>query len=290
MDVALHPDFAENRFVYFTYSIGDRNANRTAMGRARFDGERLNGFEELFRVSRAKSGGQHFGSRILWLPDNTMLLTIGDGGNPPVRLDGEFIRNKALDLGSHYGKVLRLKDDGTPPDDNPFIDRQGAKPEVYSYGHRNAQGIDRDPDTGRVYANEHGARGGDELNLIEPGANYGWPEVTYSREYFGPRISERTDAEGVVEPMIVWTPSKAPSGLLFYSGDRHPQWRGDLFSGALILEHVRYIDLDDAGNVLEEREIRTGKRVRDVRQGPDGHIYIITDERNGELIRLKPTA
>lgn len=286
MDVSLHPAFAENGFVYLTYSIGTRNENRTAMGRGRFDGERLTEFEELFRVSQLKQGGQHFGSRILWLEDGTMLLSIGDGGNPPVRLEGAFIREQAQELDSHLGKVLRLNEDGSVPSDNPFVGVDGATPEVWSYGHRNIQGMALDPASGRVYANEHGARGGDELNLIEAGENYGWPVATYSREYFGPRISPDTEREGMVDPLVVWTPAQAPCGLAFYDGELHDSWRGDLFSGGLIAEQVRYLDLDGEGRVVDEKKITVGKRVRDVRVGPDGGLYLLTDEADGELLRV----
>lgn len=287
MEVSVHPEFEDNRFVYLTYTEGTREANRTVVARGRFEQDRLDNVVVIFRVDETKSGGQHFGSRILWLPDGTFLLAIGDGGNPPAKYDGDFIRKQAQNLDADLGKVHRLNADGSAPDDNPFIGRDDADPTVYSYGHRNIQGMARDPESGRVYANEHGARGGDELNIIEPGVNYGWPRASYSREYYGPRISERTAIEGMRDPHLVWTPSKAPSGLCFYTGDVHPAWKGDLFSGALVHEHIRWIDLDAEGNVLDEREIRTGgDRVRDVRQGPDGHIYFLTDESDGGLHRI----
>ncbi|MEM1185415.1 MAG: PQQ-dependent sugar dehydrogenase [Planctomycetota bacterium] len=289
MEVSLHPDFDQNKFVYLTYTEGSKAANRTVLGRGTLDGDRLADFDVVFRVAETKSGGQHFGSRILWLPDDTLLLAIGDGGNPPTRYADGYIRDQAQNPGAHLGKVLRLNDDGTAPSDNPFAEDVDAAAEVYSYGHRNIQGMARDPESGRIYVNEHGARGGDELNIVEPGVNYGWPLVTYSREYYGPRISERTTSTGMRDPHLVWTPSKAPSGLAFYTGDKHPGWKGDLFSGALIHKHVRRVDLDEAGNVLGEEEFRTEKRVRDVRQGPDGHLYVLTDESRGELLRLVRT-
>ena len=289
MDVSVHPRFADNGFVYLTYTDGAPRANRTVMSRGRLEGERLVGVEEIFRVAQTKSGGQHFGSRILWLPDGTMLLSIGDGGNPPVRYEGGYIREQAQNTGTHLGKVLRLNDDGSTASGNPFVGDSGAAPEVYSYGHRNIQGMARDPESGRIYASEHGARGGDELNIVEPGVNYGWPVATYSREYFGPRISQQTTADGMRDPIVVWTPATAPSGLAFYTGDRHPEWRGDLFSGSLVARHVRWVDLDDNGMPIGQREFLTdGKRVRDVREGPDGHIYVLTDEEPGELLRLLP--
>ncbi|MEM7756212.1 MAG: PQQ-dependent sugar dehydrogenase, partial [Planctomycetota bacterium] len=192
MEVSLHPEFEDNQLVYLAYTEGDRNANRTVLGRGKLLYDRIERFEVIFRVDETKSGGQHFGARVVWLPDNTLLLSIGDGGNPPAKYGDTFIRNLAQDPDADVGKVHRLNDDGSAPDDNPFVGRDDADPTVYSYGHRNIQGMDRDPVSGRIYANEHGARGGDELNIIEPGVNYGWPKATYSREYWGPRISEET--------------------------------------------------------------------------------------------------
>ncbi len=287
LDIALHPDFADNRLVYLSFATGAPEANRTALARGRFDGRALRDTEVIFRNADPKSGGQHFGSRIVWLPDKTLLLSIGDGGNPPTSFNGENIRNQAQNLGTHFGKVLRLKDDGTPPSDNPFIGRPGAKPEIWTLGHRNIQGMTRDPVSGRIWANEHGSRGGDELNVIEGGHNYGWPEVTYSIEYWGPKISDETSRPGITDPKLVWTPSKAPSGLTFYTGDVYPRWKGDLFSGALKFRQIRRIDLDGA-RVIGEEKLSIGQRVRDVRQGPDGYLYVLTDEDDGALLRILP--
>ena len=287
MDISLHPDFENNRFVYLTYSAGSRDANRTNIARATFDGQRLNDADVIFSVNRVKSGGQHFGSRILWLPDGTMLISIGDGGNPPVKYDGEFIRNQAQHTNSHLGKVLRLNDDGSPADGNPYTDDPDAAHEVWSFGHRNIQGLARDPDTGAIYANEHGANGGDELNRIEPAVNYGWPIATYSREYWGPRISDRVEAAGMRDPLVVWTPCIAPSGLLFYTGDDFPEWRGDLLSSGLVSEQVRRTKVQ-SGEPAGETKITIGKRVRHVLQGPDGGLYLLTDEQAGQLLKLVP--
>ena len=291
MEVALHPRFEENRVVYLAYSSGNRRSNRTVLGAGRLsqDGTALEDFEELFAVAESKSGGQHFGVRIVFLPDETMLLAIGDGGNPPTRYEGKFIREQSQNKGAHLGKVLRLTDRGEPAAGNPFADDAAAAAEVFSLGHRNIQGMARDPETGTIWATEHGARGGDELNVIRAGVNYGWPTVTYSREYHGPRISDEVAGPGFEDPVIAWTPSKAPSGLCFYTGDAFEDWKGDLFSGALVLRHIRHIDLED-GEVVGETKIPTEGRVRDVRQGPDGMIYFITDESRGELLRLVPAA
>ncbi|WP_296805792.1 PQQ-dependent sugar dehydrogenase [Thiocapsa sp.] len=287
MDVALHPDFERNQLVYLTFATGTPNANRTALARGRLQDDRLRDVEVIFENADAKSGGQHFGSRLVWLPDKSLLMSIGDGGNPPVSFAGGNIRDQAQRLETHFGKVLRLTEDGRPHPDNPFVDRKGARPEIYSYGHRNIQGLALDPASGRVWANEHGSRGGDELNLIERGKNYGWPEVTYSMEYRGPRISDETTRPGVVDPLINWTPSKAPSGLAFYTGDRYPGWQGNLFSGALVFGEVRRIVLDGA-KVVDEEKLTIGNRVRDVRQGPDGYLYVLIDSGEGSLLRIRP--
>jgi glucose/arabinose dehydrogenase len=288
LDVALHPDFADNRLVYFTFATGTADANRTALARGRFDGQALHDTQVIFRNADAKSGAQHFGSRIVWLPDRSLLMSIGDGGNPPARFAGENIRNQAQNPGTHFGKVLRLKDDGTPHPDNPAARQPGARPEIWTLGHRNIQGMTRDPVSGRVWANEHGSRGGDELNLIEGGGNYGWPVVSYSNEYWGPRVAEESSRPGIVEPRLVWTPSKAPSGLSFYYGEAFPAWKGDLFSGALKFQQVRRIRLDGT-RVVGEEKLTIGKRVRDVREGPDGHLYLLTDEDDGALLRIVPS-
>ena len=287
MEVSLHPRFAENRFVYLTYSHGTNEANRTRVARATFDGKALRDLKVIFEVNQAKSGGQHFGSRIIWLPDSTMLVAIGDGGNPPVQLDGDLIRKQAQNLRSRLGKIVRLNDDGSIPKDNPFVGRTNADPAIWSYGHRNIQGLAFDPATRRVWATEHGARGGDELNLAEAGKNYGWPIVTYSQEYSGGEISKERSRPGMVDPKVYWTPSPAPSGLAFYNGDKVPEWKGKLFSGELVSRDVRRIDLDEKGNVKGQQTISIGQRVRDVRQGPDGFLYVLTDEQNGQLIRLQ---
>ncbi len=268
MDVSVHPRFAENRFIYLTYSHGTNDANRTRMARAVFDGKSLKDVKVIFEVSQSKSGGQHFGSRITWLPDNTMLLAIGDGGNPPVQLEGDLIRKQAQNRKSHLGKILRLNDDGSIPKDNPFVNTANADPAVWSYGHRNIQGLTFDAGTKRVWSTEHGARGGDELNLVEAGKNYGWPIVTYSREYSGGEITTERSRPGMVDPKTYWTPAAAPSGLAFYDNKRVPDWQGDLFSGELIGQGVRHINLDAKGNVASQNLIDIGQRVRDVRQGP----------------------
>lgn len=288
LDVSVHPRFAENRLVYLTYAHGSESANRTRIARATLDGKALKNLQVIFEVSQSKSGGQHFGSRILWLPDGTMLVAFGDGGNPPVRLEGDLIRKQAQNLRSRLGKIVRLNDDGSIPKNNPFVKNAKADPAVWSYGHRNIQGMALDAGRNRVWATEHGARGGDELNLVEAGKNYGWPVVTHSQEYAGGEISSERSRPGMVDPKLVWASTTAPSGLAFYSSDRIPSWKGDLFSGGLVSQDVSRIDLDANGNVLGQQSIKIGQRVRDVRQGPDGLLYILTDEQNGQMIRLEP--
>jgi len=289
MDVSLHPDFRTNNLVYFTFTEGNNQGNRTAIARGQLRGTRLVNLETIFRVADTKRGGQHFGSRIEWLPDKTFLVSIGDGGNPPSSIGNTLTRDLAQSLGSHLGKVLRLDGNGKAPRDNPFVGRQGALPEIYSYGHRNIQGLARDPQSGRIWANEHGARGGDEINLIEAGKNYGWPLATYSVEYSGPKISDNTSLPGMVDPVVVWTPCPAPSGLIVYTGNQFTAWKGDLFSGGLAGNDIRRVDLDSNGKVQGQEQLRMGVRIRDVRQGPDGNIYALTDEGNGELIRISPS-
>jgi glucose/arabinose dehydrogenase len=291
LDISLHPRFEKNRRVYFTYAHGISRANRTRVASAVFKGDAFENWQVVFEVIDAKSGSQHFGSRLVWMPDGTLLVSIGDGGNPPVRLDGGWIRKQAQNRRSHLGKILRLNADGTIPPDNPFFASADAEPAVWSYGHRNIQGLAYDPLRSIVWASEHGALGGDELNAVQAGKNYGWPAVTFSREYFdGTKISPLTSKAGMVDPTVVWTTAIAPSGLAIYTGDRFPRWYGDLFAGGLKSQDIRRIDLDDAGRVIGQSALRIGQRVRDVRQGPDGFLYVITDESNGSLIRLEPTS
>jgi glucose/arabinose dehydrogenase len=288
LDIALHPRFAENRFVYFTYSHGTQQANRTRVARAVFDGEKLTDWQVIFEVGQTKPGGQHFGSRLTWLPDETLLVSIGDGGNPPVELEGDFIRQQAQNRASHLGKIIRINDDGTVPADNPFRNDPKAAPEVWSYGHRNIQGLAYDPVTEQVWATEHGSRGGDELNLIQGGKNYGWPLVSASKEYStGQPVAPATSRPDMVDPLQIWTPAIAPSGLTIYNGDRHPEWQGTIFAGGLVDRGIRHLRVGENNEIIDETTIAIGDRVRDIRQGPDGHVYVLTDDNNGQLLRLE---
>jgi len=279
LDVVLHPDYARNGWIYFAYSAGRGRELGTRIARARLRGDRLADVQELFRMDRGGSTGRHFGSRLVFLPDRTLLFTIGERGE----------RRRAQGLDDHAGKTLRIRDDGGIPADNPFVGRPDALPQIYTYGNRNAQGMALQPETGLVWQHEHGPRGGDEVNIIEAGTNYGWPEITYGREYSGGEVSPDTSAPGMEQPVTYWVPSIAPSGMSFYDGSAFPGWRGNLFVGALAGRHLRRLVVDGRDVVHQEvlLEGRLG-RIRDVRQGPDGHLYLLTDERSGELLRLEP--
>ncbi|XXJ18655.1 PQQ-dependent sugar dehydrogenase [Desulfovibrio caledoniensis] len=288
LDIALHPDFKDNRLVYFTLATGTESANRTALARARFDGGRFHDAEVLFTASPAKSGGQHFGSRLAWLPDKTLVLSVGDGGNPPQRVDGMLARDQAQNPASHQGKLIRLRDDGTPADPPAFADRSAA-PGLYTMGHRNIQGMAYDPLRATLWVSEHGARTGDEINRIEPGRNYGWPKASWSKEYTLPMdVADHHSLPGMIDPAVVWKWRFAPSGLMVYTGDAFPAFKGDLLAGGLRSETIRLIELDESGAVLGDQDLPMGHRVRDIRQGPDGLIYVLTDEDDGRLIRLEP--
>ncbi len=291
LDLAVHPDFSNNRFVYMTFSTGSGSANHTALARGKLskDLKRLTDTKVIFSVEQKKRGGQHFGSRLLWLKDGTLLMSIGDGGNPPIKLDGRLIRLNAQDLSKHLGKVLRMDENGNPLDENPFASDNDPETNAYiwTYGHRNIQGLAMHPKTGEIWASEHGARGGDELNILKKGANYGWPEATYSREYFGPRISDTTTMEGAVHPQVVWTPCIAPSGLTFYTGTDFPDWKGDLLAGGLVKRQIRRIDFEN-GKIVGQTTLQFDDRIRWVEVGPDGGLYVLTDEIDGRLLKLVP--
>ncbi len=288
MDVALHPKFAQNRLVYWSYSHGTNNANRTRVARGVFDGSSLTDVKMIFEVKQAKAGGQHFGSRLQFLPDNTLLIATGDGGNPPASLDNGFIRLQAQNLTSRLGKISRINDDGSIPKDNPFVGNKNADDVVFSLGHRNIQGMTYDPINKRIWATEHGSKGGDEVNLIVKGENFGWPVASHSNEYFGPPVSQNKSLPGMLDPKLIWTPSIAPSGLAVYNSDKFPAWKGNLFAGALAGTAVHRLEVSATGAITKEHILEMPMRIRDVRAGPDGFIYVLTDENNGQLIRLSP--
>lgn len=291
MDVSPHPDFAKNRWLYLTHAVGTREENRTRVSRGRFEDDRLVDVETIFEVSQAKPGGAHFGSRIAWLPDGTMLVSIGDGGNPPNSLDGAFIRLKAQDRTSHLGKVVRLNADGSVPKDNPFAGDGEVQDSIFSYGHRNIQGLAVDRETGAIWATEHGPLGGDEFNRIEKGSNYGWPTVSHGREYVGgAQVGEGNRKDGMAPPVLVWAGATAPSGLMVYRGKLFPEWRGHVFSGGLMTQDVRKLEIGADGRISGQTALRVGARVRDVREGPDGAIWVLTDESRGRLFRFDPAS
>jgi glucose/arabinose dehydrogenase len=281
-DIVLHPHFAENSLVYLTYAAGTKAANGTQVARARFDGSALQDLHVIFKASPLKDTDAHYGARMAFLPDGTFALTIGEGFE---------YREKAQDLTSDLGKIVRLNDDGSVPQDNPFVAQAAVRPEIYTWGHRNEQGLAFDPESGRLYETEHGPRGGDELNIIVARRNYGWPVITYGMDYSGAYVSPYTQRPGLEQPVIYWTPSIAPSGLAMYRGDRFPAWRGDLFVGALAFKHLRRIHLDARGNVIDQEQLLNdlNSRIRDVRSAPDGYLYVCTDEADGRVLRLEPS-
>ncbi len=279
MDVALDPNFTANGRIYLSHITDTAAGQTTAVSRARLDGNQLHGFNTVF-VGRAASGtGRHFGSRLRFAPDGALFVTIGDRGR----------RSSAQDLGSHAGAILRLNPDGTALDNNPFVSRSGVLPEIWSYGHRNPQGLAFDPDTGWLWSQEHGPRGGDEVNLILRGRNYGWPAITHGRNYSGTKITDETARIGMEQPATYWVPSIAPSGLTVYRGAEFPLWNGNLFVGALRARLLVRLELDGDKVIHEERLLTDfGKRIRDVRTGPDGLIYLLLDENDAYIWRLEP--
>jgi glucose/arabinose dehydrogenase len=280
LDVALHPDFDTNGLVYLSLAGADDDGVGTEVARGRLVDDVLEDVEIIFRALPKSGGGRHFGSRLLFDTDGRLLITLGDRGDRP----------RAQDLGDHAGSIIRLEDDGGVPADNPFTQTPGAKPEIYTYGNRNVQGITLDPETGRVWAHEHGPQGGDEVNILAPGRNYGWPVITYGRNYvIGTKIGEGTHKEGMEQPIHQWTPSIAPSGMTLYTGDKFPAWRGNLLVGALKFRLLARLEVQDGKVVHEERLLEDVLgRVRDVRTGPDGYIYLLTDQGDGVLARLEP--
>jgi aldose sugar dehydrogenase len=287
MDVVLHPRFAENHFVYLTYSKpGDKDLIATALGRGMWNGSALTNFQELFVVEPWWDGQGGAASRIAFGRDGMLYMTTGAS-----------VANMkdAQDPSHHKGKVLRLRDDGTVPPDNPFVGRTGYKPEIYSLGHRNQLGLAIHPQTGAVWSNENGPNGGDEINVILPGRNYGWPDVSLGRSYEGP-WQGKFAKEGIEPPIVYWMPSIAVSGMAFYTGDRFPAWKGNVFVGALRYGeipqtgHLQRVVFNERGEEMRREMLLTElrQRIRDVRQGPDGLLYVLTDENPGALLRLEP--
>ena len=279
-DVVLHPDYAENGWLYLSYAHGDAEGNGTAIIRARLEDNRLVDMEQILLVSPLKDTPQHYGGRMAFKRDNTLLVTTGDGFE---------YREAAQDTNSELGKVLRITDSGATPDDNPFPN--AGKGRVFTYGHRNPQGLVIQARTGDIYMHEHGPRGGDEVNHLIRGANYGWPMISYGLDYSGAYVSPFTEAPGVALPRMYWSPSIAPSGMAFYNGDLFPEWKGQMFIGALVDQDVRRLVLEDGQLIEEERLFRElEQRIRDVRDLGDGYLYLLTDSATGSLIRVRPAS
>lgn len=291
LDIALHPKFAENNLIYLSYSKPGEKGATTALFRARFDGKQLADGKDIFVADAWTTSDVNFGSRLVFDSDGMLYMTIGERNFPFPENQGM----SAQDLSTHMGKVLRLRDDGSVPPDNPFVGQAGRKPEIFSYGHRNPQGITIHPDTGAVWSSEHGPLGGDEANILLPGRNYGWPLVTFGRGYDGKVITEFTKKEGIEQPQFYWVPSIGITGLLFYTGDRFPAWKGELLvagHGSMQVQRVR-----QQGRGTNEREaILTPvlrQRFRDIKQGPDGLLYLAASDKGnqantGAVLRIEP--
>jgi glucose/arabinose dehydrogenase len=282
LDVVLDPKFAENALVYWSYAEAGEGGNSTAVARGKLQGNRMVEVQKIFTQQPKVSSTLHCGSRLVFARDGRLFVVLGD----------RFSRkDDAQTLDNHLGKVVRIEADGKVPADNPFVGTPGAKPEIWSLGHRNMQGAALHPQTGELWASEHGPQGGDELNRVLPGRNYGWPLLTYGRNYgTGTRIGEEGPKPGFEQPLKVWLPlSVAPSGMVFLTSDRYPGWKGNLFLGTLRGETLLRLELDGSSVVREERLLgRANSRIRDVRQGPDGYLYVLTDSADGQLLRLQP--
>jgi glucose/arabinose dehydrogenase len=283
LDVALGPDFAASKAIFLSYAEPRQGGSATSVARARLeldgDGGRLEDVKVIFRQQPAAFGFMHFGSRLAFARDGNLFVTLGERGQ----------RDKAQDRGTHYGKVVRIRPDGSPPPDNPFVGKAGVQPEIWSWGHRNPQSAAIHPATGKLWTVEHAARGGDEVNIPLAGRNYGWPVITYGRDYSGLKIGEGTTKAGMEQPVYYWDPSIAPSGMAFYTGSLFPQWQGNLFVGALRGQALHRLVLDGERVVGEEVLLEDlGERIRDVRSGPDGALWLLTDNPRGRVLRLVP--
>lgn len=279
-DVLLDRDFARNKRLYLAFAHGDGSANATRVVRAKLAGNALQEMQTIFTVAPTKGTSAHYGGRLLQLDDGSILLTTGDGFQ---------YREASQDTTSQLGKVVRFGADGSLPDDNPFSDSEDGDPAVWTYGHRNPQGLAIDRATGRIFLHEHGPRGGDEINLLQAGKNYGWPAATHGINYSGAMISPHKSLPGMVDPLHVWVPSIAPSGFAIYRGDKFPAWQGRFFVGALVDREVRMLTEQPDGSFSEQTmfsELR--QRIRDVREGPDGYLYLLTDGEQGQLLRIVP--
>jgi glucose/arabinose dehydrogenase len=281
LDVILAPDFKQSRMIYLSYAEPGKDKKAgTAVARAKLVDDRLEDLTVIFRQEPKVEGNNHFGSRLAFASDEHLFITLGE------RFD--YSENSQT-LDNHLGKVIRLNADGSVPKDNPFVNQKGALPEIWSYGHRNSQGAAVHPQTGKLWMHEHGARGGDEINISQAGKNYGWPKASYGSHYSFLPIPDDHKGQGFMDPIHYWTPSIAPSGMLFYTGKAFPEWQGDLFVGALAETHLAHLELDGERVVKENKLlVNQEKRIRDVEQGPDGAIYLLVDDEEGEILTLRP--
>lgn len=284
LDIVLSPGFEKDRLIFMSFAEPrDGNASSTSVMRARFvekDGKAtLEDVKVIFRQDPARPGGFHFGSRLVFARDGNLFVTTGERN----------LKTPSQDLSNHIGKIIRITPDGQVPPDNPFVKDKNARPEIWSWGHRNVQGAALHPVTGKLWITEHGPRGGDEINIPEPGKNYGWPVIGYGIDYSGSKIHESTHRDGMEQPIYYWTPSIAPSGTMFYTADTFPGWKGNFFTGSLVFTALVRLELDGEKVVKEERLLESiGERIRDVRQAPDGTVWLLTDARNGKVLRLVP--
>lgn len=284
LDVVLDPAFETNAMIYFSFAKEEgSDQSRTAVGKAKLTNEGLTDVQQIWQQAQSKKAGYHYGSRLVFDRTGHLFVTLGDRN---------YGKDEVQDLSTHFGKVVRIDTDGKPAKDNPFIATEGALPDIYSYGHRNIQGAFLHPETGELWGNEHGPKGGDEINLIQAGKNYGWPVITFGINYNGTPITDKTAMEGMEQPIHYWDPSIATSGMLIYSGEAFPNFQGDVFTGALKLMHLNRIKLDDDNHVVLEERLLKGQneRIRAIEQGPDGHIYVATDNPKGLILKISPSS
>jgi glucose/arabinose dehydrogenase len=282
LDVVLDPEFKNNQMIYFSYAKkADGDQAKTAVGKAKLVADELKDVKEIWQQKQSIKKGYHYGSRLVFDRTGHLFVTLGDRN---------YGKDRVQDLSTHFGKIVRIDTDGNPAKDNPFIKTKGALPDIYSYGHRNVQGAFLHPESGELWANEHGPRGGDEINLVQAGKNYGWPEITYGINYNFTKITDHTSLPGMEQPIHYWDPSIATSGMLIYSGEAFPHWQGNVFTGALKLMHLNRIALDENNKVITEERLLLdqNERIRAIEQGPDGYIYVATDNDDGRILKISP--
>lgn len=277
LGIALDPDFSKNSFIYLAYAEPQGDLAGTAVARAKLVGGALENLQVIFRQQPKTEGGNHFGSRLVFAPDGNLFVTLGDRFK---------YMDEAQELNNHLGKLVRIRRDGLVPADNPFIQDRKAKPEIWSYGHRHIQGAAIHPQTGQLWTHEHGPRGGDEINIPKAGKNYGWPKASYGIHYWMTPIKDEHAEQGFEEPVYHWTPAVAPSGMMFYQGDMFPEWKGNLFVGSLVGKRLIKLAVEGTNIISEEKLLKDSARIRDVAEGPDGAIYLLTDDENGKLLKL----